>query len=44
MDNRHPHFPDQLELLSEKILRMGGMAEEAIGRSELDQRLGRVHE
>ena len=33
MDKSHQHFPEQLELLSEKVLRLGGMAEEAIGNS-----------
>jgi phosphate transport system protein len=31
MDRIHRHFEDQLEALSERILRMGGLVEEAIG-------------
>ena len=33
MDKPAPHFPEQLEQLSEMIMRMGGLAEEAIGKS-----------
>lgn len=33
MNRSYPHFHDQLQLLSEKLLRLGGMVEQAIGRS-----------
>ncbi len=33
MDQSQTHFHEQLELLEEKLLRMGGMVEEAIGKS-----------
>ena len=33
MDKTHTHFQEQLDLLSEKLLRLGGMVEEAIGKS-----------
>jgi len=33
MDQSSTHFHEQLELLEEKLLRMGGMVEEAIGKS-----------
>jgi len=33
MEDGQTHFHEQLELLAEKILRLGGMAEEAIGMS-----------
>jgi len=33
MDKRHGHFLEELERLREKLLRLGGMVEEAIGKS-----------
>jgi len=33
MDKTFKHFQEQLDLLSEKILRLGGLVEEAIGKS-----------
>jgi phosphate transport system protein len=32
MEKAHRHFDDQLDLLSDKLLRMGGLVEEAIAR------------
>lgn len=33
MDKTYTHFQEQLDLLSEKLLRLGGIVEEAIGKS-----------
>lgn len=33
MDRAHGHFTDQLDLLGEKLLRLGGLVEDAIGKS-----------
>ena len=35
MDRVHRHFEEQLDVLSEKILVLGGLVEEAIGRALL---------